>query len=716
MRGMSRFLVAFVLLCLALPPLAHGASAISTAIAAAYFLTHVLAPGWILARVLVPSRAESLERLALALVLGLATEGLAFLGAKAAGIEGAFSAYPLLFAPLVFFHTRRRHRDERVRAPTSIGRAAGAVFVVLLVVCVLRTPFLAPDQWWARQDADLLFHVGNAAEFARHWPMQDPRVADTPLVYHLLSYALPASAHVVLGMPVAELATLHQAGVGPLVLVLATFAAARALCGNAWAGVVAAGLVVLHTGLMQALRDAFGVSAPGLNFQSHFDTGVFHSATTRAGLAAFAALVLIGSAWFRAESARWKLAVAAALVAGYASGAKGSVLPIVVAGLGFAIGVEALRTRRVPIPGLALLAVVIVGGAPFTLWLVGGESSYAGAMFRIAPMTPMRSAGPFVALANSLGHEALLAPWWLVAVCAPLWWILHSGAALVGACTGLTRSESGLPRSASGLPRSESAPARSESTLERRAPALDTTSVWLFGTAIAGCASASLVAAAGYSELFFAYNGQLALAILAGVAVVRAVQDRRRVALALFLVFAAPLAAAGLARTWASVREVRAATPESALARSYRAGLDWIRDESPTDAVFVTAGSWTNVSAFGERRAFVESERFTPAWHAARWEEVEGRWFRLRTAERVPSARMAAREALREDASAVNVARAREWVPSAPLYLVSDHLVPTAGPGRGCAVAPAPDQEHLRASSGLEPVFSNEAMAIYRVR
>ncbi len=679
-------LALFMLAFLAAPPLAHGADLATTARATAFFAVQVVGPGWILASLLAPARADRIERVALTLTLGIAAQALAYVAAKAAHAEGAFAAYPLVFLP--FLPACVRSARAQVDASAPLGRAVGVALILVLVVSVLRTPVLRPEAWCFRQDADLLFHLGNAAEFARHWPVEDPRIAGTPLVYHLLSYALPAGAQAVIGAPVAELAARQYAGVGPLVLVLSTFAAARALGESAWAGVIAAALVVLHTDFMQALRDAFGVSAPGLLFQSHFDTGVFHSPTTRAGLAAFATLVLLGIAWFRAESARWKLAIAVALVAAYASGAKGSVLPIVVAGLGFAIAVEALRSRRIPIPALALLAVVVASGAPFTLWLVGGESSYAGAMFRIAPMTPMRSAGPFVALANSLGHEALLAPWWLVAMCAPLWWTFHSCAALVGACTALSP----------------------------RASALDTISVWLFGTAIAGVAAASIVAAAGYSELFFAYNGQLALAILAGASVVRAAQGRRRVALAGFLLFAAPLAAAGLARTGASVREAASAPPEPALARSYRAGLDWIRDESPLDSVFVTADTWTNVSAFGERRAFGESERFTPAWHAARWQQVAGRWVRLRTADREPSARMTARESLRLDASAPNVARARQWVPDAPLYLVSDHLVPTADHGRGCAVRPVPDQTPLRANALLEPVFANEAVAIYRVR
>ncbi|MCY2960486.1 MAG: hypothetical protein NTY35_10010 [Planctomycetota bacterium] len=677
-------LLLLVLAFLAVPPLVLGAEPRTSMQAGAFFAVQVLGPGWILASLLVPMRSDRVERLSLALVLGLAAQALAFLGAKIAGLDRAIVAYPLAYLPLV----PAVLRAERARIDTGmrLGKPAGAALLFVLVLCVARTPFLTPDQWWARQDADLLFHLGNAAEFARQWPMQDPRVADTPLVYHILSYSLPASAHALLGTPVAELASLHYAGVGPLVLGLATFAAARALGGNAWAGVVAAGLVVTHTDLMSGLRDAFGVEIPGLLFQNHFDAGVFHSPTTRAGLAALAALVVLGIAWFRGEGPRWKLAIAIGLVAAFASGSKGSVLPIVVAGLGFAILVETLRSRRIPVEALGFLAVVLLGGAPFTLWLVGAESSYAGSMFRVAPMMAMRIAGPFVSCANALGYGALLAPWWLVAVCAPLWWILHAGAALVGACAGLGR----------------------------RAPALDLVSTWLFGTAIAGIAAASILAAAGLSELFFAYNGHLALTILAGVAVVRAVHAHRRLALAAFLVFALPLSALGLARTLASLRETASAEPE--LARGYRAGLDWIREESPPDAVFVTSGAWTNVSAFGERRAFVESERFTPAWHAARWQSVNGRWVRLRPAESEPSARLATREALQAEVTRENVARARTWVPSAPLYLVSDRLAGTADAGGGCAVGPVPDQARLRENPLLEPVFGNASLAIYRVR
>lgn len=671
---------------LALPPLLHGAGPGTTALAAAFFLLQVLGPGWVLATVLVPARADRFERLALALVLGLAAQSLAFLAAKPLGLEHAAVAYPILLAPLLPVCTRAARAPRA--AGDALGARAGLALCVLLVLCVARTPFLPPDQWWARQDADLLFHVGNAAEFARHWPIQDPRVAGTPLVYHVLSYALPAGAHVAFGAPVAELATLQYAGVGPLVLALTTFAAGRALGRDAWAGVVAAGLVVLHTDVASALRETAGLDVPALYLHSHFDVGVFHSSTTRAGLAAYAALVVLGLAWFRGDGPRGRLAVAVALVAAFASGAKGSVLPVVVAGLGLAIVVEALRSKRVPALSVGLLALVALGGAPFTLWLVGHESSYAGAMFRVAPMTPMRSAGAFVSLANAAGHEALLAPWWMVAVCAPVWWTLHAGAALVGACTGLRRG--GIPLEGSAL--------------------------WLLGTAAAGFAAASTVAAAGYSELFFAYDGQLALAILAGVGVAGSWRSRHRFALALFAAFAVPMALAALARTAATTRAAAGAPPESALARDYRAGLAWIRDASPPDAVFVTSGSWTNVSAFGERRAFVENERFTPAWHAARWQRVAGRWVRLRGAEREPSARMAAREALRARVDAARIAALRSWVPEAPLYLVVDRLQPIPGPGLGCAVGPLPAEERSRAGPLLEPVFANGSIAIHRLR
>lgn len=682
--------LAFVLaasILLTIPSLFSGASAGSVALSAAFLGLGVLAPGWILASLLVPVRGGPFARLGIALALGLAGQAIVFLAAKASGLAPIAAAWGVLVVPLVPAYVRA------VRVPRERDDASGLgpciALVVVLALVVVRTPFLAADDWWSRQDIDLLFHAGNAAEFARRWPVMDPRVAGEPLVYHVFGYALAAGAHVASGLSTTLMQTLHFALVGPVALVLAAYSAARALGGGAWAGVITAVLVAAHTEVGRVLNGVVGGAANWFVFHNDFDVGTFHSVTTRAGLAAFAALVVVGCAWFRGDGSRRRLAIAAVLLAAFASGSKGSVMPVVLAGLGLAVLVEALRARRIPTSAVVFLALVGLAALPYTLWLVGAESSYASAMFRLAPMTLMRTSGPFAEGARALGHEPIFAPWAIVALCAPLWWIGHHGAAFLGAILAFGRDTARI----------------------------DFARSWLFGVAVAGVLVSSLVSAAGHSELFFAYTGHLALAILAGPAVASSAARGKRIGLALFACAALALVLSALARTAVSARTWLTVPEPSTLTRAYRSGLDWIRDESPPDAIFVTSGSWNDVSAFGERRTLVESRNFTPEFHAARWQLVNGRWIRPRGAgSREMPAILAAREQLRRDPTSENAAAVRAWSGSAPLFLVSDDLAPIDTGPAAVEVRALPPQDALRANPLLEAVFTNEAIAIYRVR
>ena len=680
-------LVALASILLTIPALFFGAGAGSVAAAAAFLGASVLAPGWILASVLVPVRGGPTARLGVALALGLAAQAILFLAAKASGFAPIAAAWPLLLAPLLPTYMRglrvRAERDEVCRLGPGLALAA------VLALVVARTPFLAADDWWARQDIDLLFHAGNAAEFARRWPVMDPRVAGEPLVYHLFGYAVTAGGHVALGLPTSLLQTLHFALVGPIALVLAAYSAARALGGGAWAGVITTVLVAAHTEIGRVVNGIFGESARWFVFHNDFDVGTFHSATTRAGLAAFAALVVIGCAWFRGESSRPRLAGAALLLAAFASGSKGSVMPVVLAGLGLALCVEAWHARRIPWSNVLFLALIGAAALPYTLWLVAAESSYASAMFRFAPMMLMRTEGPFAEAARALGHDPLFAPWSIVVLCAPLWWIGHHGAALLGALLALRRGE------------------------ER----VDLARSWLFGVAIAGVLVSSLVAAAGHSEMFFAYTGHLALAILAGPTVASSAARGARLGIAVFVCAALALVLAGLARTAVTTRSWLTLPQSSSYARAYRSGLDWIRDHSPQDAVFVTSGSWSDVSAFGERRTLVESRTFTPEFHAGRWQMVGDRWVRPRVARsRDLPPILAAREQFRRAPTPAGAASLRVWTGAAPLFLSSDDLSAiTTGPA-AVEVRALPPQANLVSNPILEAVFTNEAVAIYRVR
>ncbi len=655
-------LVALVAASLFASASADGAEAGACARYAGFLLAHVLVPGWILRAALGVFEGGALTTFFGAWMLGQGLQIALFLGSRVLGCAELYPWLPLLVLPLLAL---RRVRSARLPA---VSPATFGLLVGLCALVVVRNLGFAPDPWGPQPESDPPFHAGNTAELLHHWPLCDPRLAGEPLRYHVFSYACAAGASQVTGLAVWSTAYCLGNALFPLLLAFGLLALGERCLGSRAAGFAAALLVLLHEDLLGLIGGWCGLE---LHTHSFLSFGVHSSPSSSLALALLAGIVIALHEWSSGARARPVLALVLLALGALESGTKGSSMPVVLAGLGLACLWELARTRRVPRRALAGWALLAAGALPYTLWLVGGPDDYASAMLRVAPLATVRETPLSTALVAAHGPGT----WVFVLACA-LFAVGYLGLALVGCIGRMCERE---PR---------------WSALERLLACLG----------LAGLGATLLVRAPGFSQLFFAYNGQLALACLAGAWIVRRTRWLQ-VAAALLVIFAAE-------RTTAALLQQRAAqrfTP-TALDREHRAGQDWMRRNLPADAVLLVELPQFLHSVHAEREVFYETEKYRARTLAS---EADGG--------ASASAPAAASDAIAQRAtlagrclqrpSAANLERARKLVGSArPLVVVRERAAAAEGPLLHAAERPA------AGSPLFEPLFENAALGVYRVR
>lgn len=681
----------FASLCLALmlvPGLLAGGPALAAAQVYLFYFGWVLLPGLACAALLAREDDEFLSA-GMGLAFGTVLIGLFVFVCRATGFFGALFAWP---AVTLLFWTLLRRRAPACSAP-AVAPGAGWLFLAVLAVVLVRVPTGISDSvdGWYLMLKDLVFHGGNAAELLRDGPLIDPRVAGRPLNYHLLSHALPAAASVVTGESIADLFRFWFLGFYPLLLALLVFGLARELGRSAWAGLAAALVLVLHNDLGQGL---FGKrKSAALEFTSHLDLGLFVSPTTCLGLALLAAQGLTLLRWCDPErrvGAREVLQLA--LLALGASMAKGSVMPVAIAGGFFACLMETLRTRRVSLRWLAAALVLLGASLPATLYLSLGPGSYAGAMFRYAPWASALTSKMGVALlekAPFLEHTSV----WLGGSSVALAWF--PGFLGLGGIGALAWIFSGRPGLCGVGP-------------------------WILGACLAGLGTSVLLLAPGASQLFFAYNAQMLLAIPSGIGAVELWRRRRGTAptatRAVLALLALPFVAGGVAGIVREVHErLRVARNAPALWPQWCEGAAWLRENTGPQALLVTLDDGLLLTQFAERRVALAEAPYTPEVHATKWQRVDGQW-RIGPAAEDPFLlqKKACETALRKGDVAA-LARVRISSDHAgELYLIRDNME-VGNAIRDLTLPPLRNTASLDASPGLERVFRNDAMAIYRV-
>ena len=185
-----------------------GVRLVELLVFAGYEFGFVLVPG-----ALVVLAADREARLALRVVaigwpVGYTLSVVSFAAATAAGSQGLYVAYPLVTSAvaLLALGLRRRGAISRPRPerPESDGggewwlAGAGLLAVGVLWAQYFATTPLPRDlhSGGASYDGDTMYFLSLAGEALHHFPLTDPTVSATPLVYHVFSFVdMAAVAH-----------------------------------------------------------------------------------------------------------------------------------------------------------------------------------------------------------------------------------------------------------------------------------------------------------------------------------------------------------------------------------------------------------------------------------------------------------------------------------------------------------------------------------------
>ena len=217
---------------------------------------------------------------------------------------------------------------------------------------------------------DWVYLVSRAAAIKEHWPLEDPSLAGTPLSYHyfMMVHAAAASWSARLEVTLVLLRLM----IIPLgaVLVVQAYVLGRWLGRSPVAGLWAALLTVCASGV------SFRPDFERTDFLDLFSRWLYVSPTFYFGVIYFGAL-LFAVGWLESQ-ARLRLRALAwvGLLAAAGTGAKGTVLPVLLFGLGVWFGVRWWRQRRLPvrlavIGGVMTLAFSLVYVFVLSAWGAG---------------------------------------------------------------------------------------------------------------------------------------------------------------------------------------------------------------------------------------------------------------------------------------------------------------------------------------------------------
>ena len=337
----------------------------------AYIGWGLLVPG-VLAYRLLRTRPHTLvEDLAMGATIGLSLEIAAWAVFTGLGIERWLILWPLLVVVPVLALRRDVLRAEHRPVPVlwSWAVAAVAVFYTAYQAYGMRTYDPRRGSWY---HLDNLYLLGLVGETKHHMPPQSPHVAGEPLHYHWFSLAHEAASSLVSGVdtPVVYF-RLSMPFIGVLSVALLAVAGWR-ITGRPWAGPIAAVLMfcVGETIIGVYTDSSFGTAN---NSQWWYTSAAYGVPVTIALAVAVADRLRKvdhepdGEHWTgrtavpAVGTGAWVLLVVFALTA---PGAKSSIVPAVLAGVGLVGLVDLLTRRRIRWSAVAAAAIL---GAAFLL-------------------------------------------------------------------------------------------------------------------------------------------------------------------------------------------------------------------------------------------------------------------------------------------------------------------------------------------------------------
>lgn len=530
-------------------------------------------------------------------------------------------------------------RPGGARAESGPGSLA---VIAVLGLCVARGLVFAPDPFSPEPGSDAHFHAGNVAQLLQRWPALDPRVAGEEFRYHMFAYAPAANLAQWLDFSCYRVLYALTQSLFPLGIALGMLALGTELCGRTSGGLVAALCVVLFE---DAGRVLGAWSSTPLATDSWLAFGVHSSPSSSLSLCLSIAVLCVWRELVRPDRSAGPAWLVLLLFGAVLSGTKGSTVPALGAGLALSTLGRWIVARRLPARMIVGGLCLVLGALPMSLYLVGGEQNYAAAMLSWAPLAELGSTP--LALAHGAGAGGIA-----------LALLLFFGVSWAG-LLARRRAEPDLRPELGGL----------------------------FAVALVAVLGMS---APGDSHLFFVYPGQLALALLLGIAVTPQSAQARAwwawLAIALLLLMAQ-------ATTLSSLRARREHEP-TPQERLHRAGQDWMRRELPGDAVLVVENRLKLHSVHSEREVYFETDGFTAARLAGQPPQTgpDGKPIRSLAQQRdLASARFLQRPGPQ------TLERLRKLAPAGrPLYAVLDSGAPLALPS-------------------AQEVFANEAIRVYRL-
>lgn len=361
-RGIApaSFLVAVVLAIW----LVSGVSAGDIAKFIGYEIAFVFVPGAALLWALRGRRHGPLLTIGLGWPIGHALEILAFSATAAIGSRGLFVVYPIVVAvPCALVIWRRSPRevsdahDEpmsgRLIWAAAAAMALGIAYVAFAFLPQAPLPSLSQS---VQYFPDFAHFIGLTAEAKNHWPPTSPGLSGFPLHYEWFVFDHMAAISQVTGVGIPVIGFRLDFMPTMLVLGCQLMLLGRFVGRSAWTGVLAI-VVVFLLGPLDLTKDLDGPSP----FVDEFNLHLWASWTFAFGLMFLLALLYLlterlrDSSWRSGASLRAWVLIALLMVG--ASGAKATILPIVIIGTGL-YGVLELWRRR-SLPANAIVAVVL---------------------------------------------------------------------------------------------------------------------------------------------------------------------------------------------------------------------------------------------------------------------------------------------------------------------------------------------------------------------
>ena len=354
------------------------AGQLSMLLATAAFIGTQMVPGVLTWRRFRPDDGWLVEDLAMGAALGLAMGAVAQVVGLALGLTGISFVVPWLLA-LVALAPRQARRRALAAGFDDLPRGwGGAVAVVGLgsVIGAVKLFPVLPVDWtgWAVVYDDSPFHAALAGELTHGWPPHYPQVAGEVLHYHWFSHAWVAQMGGVSGVDLVVLQDRFLAALTAVLVPVLIACVAMRIARAPWAGPLAACFAVFVGPV-----DLWHVSVTPM------PTNPLSPSVGFAAALMLAALLVLVMRWRRElPPGSYALLVGLVVVAG---GAKGTVLPIVLAGVA-AAGIAVLVSRRarelvdVRVMALDALTCLVVFALELKLVFGGGDGG-----LEITPLT-----------------------------------------------------------------------------------------------------------------------------------------------------------------------------------------------------------------------------------------------------------------------------------------------------------------------------------------